>query len=92
LVREEEQRAIGAAFLTKEREGALVARVGVLKEQEVWRVAEDNSMDTMREIIEKNAKLLTELSGSFWGVLGFQMERLTKRNRVLVSLLLNRGF
>jgi hypothetical protein len=37
LVLEEEQKEIGAEFLTKEREGALVARVGVLtrKEQEV---------------------------------------------------------
>jgi hypothetical protein len=69
LVLEEEQKEIGAEFLTKEREGALVAKVGVLtgKEQEVWRVAEDNSMDTMREIIEKMQNCCQNYQDYFWG-------------------------
>lgn len=69
MVLEEEQKEIGAEFLTKEREGALVARVGVLtgKEKEVWRVAEDNSMDTMRDIIEKMQNCCQNYQDSFWG-------------------------
>lgn len=68
LVLEEEQKEIGAEFLTKEREGALVARVGALtrKEHEVWRVAEDNSMDTMRKIIEKMQNCCQNYQDSFW--------------------------
>lgn len=74
MVLEEEQKEIGAEFLTKEREGALVAKVGVLtgKEQEVWRVAEDNSMDTMREIIEKMQNCCQNYQDYFLGVLGFK--------------------
>lgn len=80
MVLEEEQKEIGAEFLTKEREGALVAKVGVLtgKEQEVWRVAEDNSMDTMREIIEK-MKIAVRIIRIIFGGFRVQMERLTKR-------------
>lgn len=45
---EEEGNEIGVEFvIMKERDGALVAKVGVLngKEQQVWRVAEENSID-----------------------------------------------
>jgi hypothetical protein len=45
---EEEGNEIGVEFvIMKERDGALVAEVGVLngKEQQVWRVAEENSID-----------------------------------------------